>query len=116
MVTNGLQRNVHSAGFFVYLVETTDMQQLCAFTLAICVVVVAQRFSPGKPLPSVMHKSRWQGKRVTAPGCPPLESYPVLCEIRSSCASSEEFQPSDLGQRGVRSKDLRQRLANIAPS
>ena len=69
MVTNGLQRNVHSAGFFVYLVETTDMQQLCAFTLAICVVVavvVAQRFSPGKPLASAMRKSRRQGKRVTA--------------------------------------------------
>ena len=33
MVTNGLQRNVHSAGFLVYLVETTDMQQLHAFML-----------------------------------------------------------------------------------
>jgi len=40
MVTNGLQRNVHSAGFLVYLVQTTDMQQLCTFTLAIYVVVV----------------------------------------------------------------------------
>ena len=48
MVTNGLQRNVHSAGFMVYLVETTDMQQ---FKLAHRVVVaVAQRFSPGEPL------------------------------------------------------------------
>ena len=34
MVTNGLHRNVHSAGFLVYLVETTDMQQLHVFTLA----------------------------------------------------------------------------------
>ena len=43
MVTNRLQKNVPSAGFMVYLVETTDMQQ---FTLAVCVVVaVAQRFS-----------------------------------------------------------------------
>jgi len=25
MVTNGVQRNVHSTGFLVYLVETTDM-------------------------------------------------------------------------------------------
>jgi len=33
MVTNGLQRNVHGAGFVVYLVETTDMQQLRAFAL-----------------------------------------------------------------------------------
>ena len=31
MVTSGLQRKVHSAGFVVYLVETTDMQQLRAF-------------------------------------------------------------------------------------
>ena len=58
MVTKGLQRNVHSAGFFVYLVETTDMQQLCAFTLAICVVVVAQRFSPGKPLASLVPRPK----------------------------------------------------------
>ena len=45
MVTNGLQRNVHSGGFVVYL---TDVQQLRAFILAVCVVVavVAQRFSP----------------------------------------------------------------------
>ena len=35
MITNGL----HSAGFVVYLVETTYMQQLRAFTLAVCVVV-----------------------------------------------------------------------------
>ena len=41
MVTNGLQRNVHSAGFVVYLVETTDMQQLRAFTLAVYVVANA---------------------------------------------------------------------------
>ena len=32
MVTNGLQKNVHSAGFVVNLAETTDMQQLRAFT------------------------------------------------------------------------------------
>ena len=74
MVTNGLQRNVHSAGFLVYLVETTDMQQLRAFTLAVCIVVavVAQHFSPGEPLASAMRKSRRQGNRVTVPGCPPL--------------------------------------------
>ena len=52
MVTNGLQRNVHSAG--------------------VLIAVVAQRFSPGEPLASAMRKSRRQGKRVTAPGCPPL--------------------------------------------
>ena len=75
MVTNGLQRNVHSAGFVVYLVETTDMQQLRAFTLAICAViaVVAQRFSPGEPLASAMRKSRRQGKTkmatLTASAC-----------------------------------------------
>jgi len=45
-------------------------------------------------------------------------SYPVLREMRSSCVSSEEFQPSILGQRGIWSKalSLRQRLANIVPS
>ena len=88
MVTNGLQRNVHSAGFLVYIVETTDIQQLRAFTLAICIVVVgvAQRFSPGEPLASAMRKSRRQGKRVTAPGCPPLvisgpaRNQVVLCQ------------------------------------
>ena len=80
MVTNGLQRNVHSAGFLVYLVETTDMQQLRAFTLAVCVVVA------GEPLASAMRKSRRQGKRVTAPGCPPLvisgpaQNEVVLCQ------------------------------------
>ena len=85
MVTNGLQRNVHSAGFLVYLVEATDMQQLLAFTLAV-VAVVAQRFSLGKPLASAMHKSRHQVKRVTAPGCPPLaifgpaQNHVVLCQ------------------------------------
>ena len=88
--TDGLQRNVHSVGFLVYLVETTDMQQLRAFTLAICVVVAvvvrAQRFSPGEPLASAMCKSRRQGKRVTAPGCPPLvisgpaRNQVVLCQ------------------------------------
>jgi len=31
--------STHSDGFLVYLVETTDMQQLRAFTLAVCVVV-----------------------------------------------------------------------------
>ena len=77
MVTNGLQRNVHSAGFLVYLVETTDMQQLRAF---ICVVAA------GEPLASAMRKSRRQGKRVTAPGCPPLvisgpaQNQVVLCQ------------------------------------
>ena len=51
MVTNKLQRNVYSAGFMVNLVETTDMQHLCAFTLAVCVVVavVAQCFSKRVP-------------------------------------------------------------------
>ena len=87
MVTNGLQMNVHSAGFVVYLVKTTDMQQLRAFTLAVRVVAaVAQRFSPGEPLASAMRKSRRQGKRVTAPGCPPLvisgpaRNQVVLCQ------------------------------------
>ena len=44
MVTNRLQRNVHGVGFVVYLVETTDMQQLWAFMLKnwwefVCIVV-----------------------------------------------------------------------------
>ena len=47
MVTNGLQRNVHSVGLVMYLVETTDMQQLHAFTL-VAVTVVAQCSSPGE--------------------------------------------------------------------
>ena len=88
LVTNGPQRNVHGADFVVYLVETTDMQQLRAFTLAVrlVVAVVAPRFSPGEPLASAMRKSRRQGKRVTAPRCPPLgisgpaRNQVVLCQ------------------------------------
>ena len=56
MVTNGLQRNVHSAGFVVYLVETTDMQQLCTFTLAGCSSSALQP----RRLASTMRKSRRQ--------------------------------------------------------
>ena len=63
MVTNGLQRNVQSAGFMVYLVETTDMQQLHAFMLAVRIeVAIAQCFSPGEPLASAMRKCRQQEK------------------------------------------------------
>ena len=85
MVTNGLQKNVHGAGFLVYLVETTDTQQLRAFTLAV-VAVAAQRFSSGEPLASAMCKSRRQGNRVTAHGCSPLvisgpaRNQVVLCQ------------------------------------
>ena len=86
MVTNGLQRNVHSAGFLVFLVETTDMQQLRAFTLAVVVVVL--QLQPRRALASAMRKSRRQGKRVTAPGCHPLvifgpaRNQVVLCQQR----------------------------------
>ena len=88
MVTNGLQRYVHNAGFVVYLVETIDMQQLRMFTLAVRIVVAVapQRFSPGEPLASAMHTSRRQGKRVTACGCPllvisgPARNQVVLCQ------------------------------------
>jgi len=67
MVTIGLQRNVHSVVFMVYLIETRDMQQLREFTLAVYIVVavVAQRFSPGETLASAMRKTRRQGKRLS---------------------------------------------------
>ena len=74
MVTNGLQRNVHSAG--------------------VLIAVVAQRFSPGEPLASAMRKNKRQGKSLDALHL----SYPrVLREIRSSCTSSKVFQPSIVG-------------------
>ena len=41
--------------------------------------------------------------------------YSAVCEVRSSqCATSDEFQ-SNLWQRGVRSKPLRQKLSEIVP-
>ena len=87
MVTNGIQRNVHDVGL---VVETTDMQQLCRFTLAVCIVVavvpsVTRCLSPGERLASAMPKSRQQGKQVTAPGCPslvisgPVQNHVILC-------------------------------------
>ena len=58
------------------------------------------------------------GKRVTVPQAKRLDTlhltYPVLRQIRSSCASNDEFQKV-LWQRGVRSKPLRQNLTDIVP-